>query len=60
MTNQQHSITPPPKLVEKWYEAIPNSSTDWTQQLAIKAARWGYHQALLDTISHSLEQLQSK
>jgi hypothetical protein len=55
-----HPITPPPKLVEKWYDAIPGSSTDWAQQLATKAAQWGYHQALLDTVSHALEQLQSK
>jgi hypothetical protein len=45
MTNQ-HPITPPPELVEKWYDAIPGSSTDWRQQLAIKAAQWGAAQEL--------------
>jgi len=46
MTNQQHPITPPPELVEKWYDAIPGSSTDWRQQLATKAAQWGADQEL--------------
>ena len=37
----QHPITPPPELVEKWYDAIDNSSTPWKQQLATRAAQWG-------------------
>jgi len=41
MTNNNHPITPPPELVEQWYEAIDNSSTSWKQELATQAARWG-------------------
>ena len=41
MTNNNHPITPPPKLVEQWCEAIDNSSTSWKQELAVQAARWG-------------------
>ena len=38
---QEHPITPSSELVEKWYEAIDNSSTSWKQELATQAARWG-------------------
>jgi hypothetical protein len=41
MTEQQHPITPPPELVQQWYDAIDNSSTSWKQELATQAARWG-------------------
>jgi hypothetical protein len=34
-------LTPPPELVEKWYDAIDNSSTAWKQKLANAAAQWG-------------------
>lgn len=37
----EHLITPPPELVEQWYDAIDNSSTSWKQELTTKAARWG-------------------
>jgi hypothetical protein len=40
MTNQ-HPITPPPELVEEWYDSIPGSSTDWKHQFADQAAQWG-------------------
>lgn len=43
---QEHPITPPPELVEQWYEAINNSSTSWKQELATQAARWGADQEL--------------
>jgi hypothetical protein len=43
MTNP---ITPPPELVEKWYQSIPNDSTSWKQQLATQAAQWGADQEL--------------
>jgi len=46
MTDQQHLITPPPALVEKWYDSIPSKSTDWKQQLATVAAQWGADQEL--------------
>jgi hypothetical protein len=43
MTNP---ITPPPELVQQWYNSIPGSSTDWRQQLATKAVQWGADQEL--------------
>lgn len=43
---QEHPITPPSELVEKWYEAIDNSSTSWKQELTTQAARWGADQEL--------------
>ena len=46
MTDNNHPITPPPALVEQWYEAIDNSSTSWKQELATQAARWGADQEL--------------
>ena len=46
MTNQQHPITPPPELVEQWYDAIDNLSTSWKQQLATRAVQWGADQEL--------------
>jgi hypothetical protein len=42
----EHPITPPPELVEKWYQSIPNDSTSWKQQLATQAAQWGADQEL--------------
>jgi hypothetical protein len=38
------SITPPPKLVEEWWDLIPGRSTDWKRQLCTQAAQWGYDQ----------------
>ena len=46
MTDNNHPITPPPALVEQWYDAIDNSSTSWKQELATQAARWGADQEL--------------
>jgi hypothetical protein len=46
MTNQQHPITPPPELVQQWYNAIDDSSTSWNRQLIIRAAQWGADQEL--------------
>ena len=44
MTNP---ITPPPGLVQEWWEStIPNQSTDVKTQLCIQAARWGADQEL--------------
>jgi hypothetical protein len=47
---QQHPITPPPELVEQWYDAIDNQSTAWKQQLATRAAQWGADQKLEATL----------
>jgi hypothetical protein len=46
MTDQSFPITPPPELVEQWYDAIDNLSTLWKQQLATRAAQWGADQEL--------------
>ena len=43
---QQHPNTPPPELVEKWWDLIPGESTDWTRQLCAQAAQWGADQEL--------------
>jgi hypothetical protein len=46
MTDQSSPITPPPELVQQWYDAIDNQSTSWKQQLATRAAQWGADQEL--------------
>jgi hypothetical protein len=43
MTNP---ITPPPELIEKWWDLIPGRSTDWKRQLCTQAAQWGADQEL--------------
>ena len=43
MTNQQHPITPPPELVEEWFN---NSPIDRGLTLATQAAQWGADQEL--------------
>lgn len=47
MTNQ-HPITPPPNLVEQWWDAVPGSFTYLADkmQLATAAAQWGADQEL--------------
>lgn len=48
MTNKQHPITPPPNLVEQWWDAVPGTFTYLADemQLATAAARWGADQEL--------------
>ena len=49
MTDQQHSITPPPELVEQWCHENGDeikTSPRWYQIVATKAARWGADQEL--------------
>jgi hypothetical protein len=46
MTEQLHPITPPPELVEQWYDSISDDSTSWKQEFAIQSARWGADQEL--------------
>ena len=42
-----HPITPPPELVQQWWEAtIPNIETSVKDQLCTQAARWGADQEL--------------
>ena len=43
MTNQQHPITPPPELIEKWHSTSP---LDRSVTVATQAARWGADQEL--------------
>jgi macrodomain Ter protein organizer (MatP/YcbG family) len=47
MTNQ-HPITPPPELVDKWYDEWLNADEliHLDQAIAAKAARWGADQEL--------------
>ncbi len=43
----EHPITPPPELVQEWWEStIPNQSTSVKAQLCTKAAQWGADQEL--------------
>ena len=45
----QHPITPPPELVQEWWEStIPNQSTSVKTQLCIQAAQWGANQQLAE------------
>jgi hypothetical protein len=46
MTDTQHPITPPPELVQQWWDAIPGNATDYALRLAIQAARWAADQQL--------------
>ena len=48
MTNQQHPITPPPELVEQWWDAVQGTFTHLADemQLATAAAQWGADQEL--------------
>ena len=45
MTNQ-HPITPPPELVEKWYASADDANEDVIDGVANRAARWGADQEL--------------
>jgi hypothetical protein len=49
MINQQHSITPPPELVQEWHvEAMKGFRTNgiYEQNIATQAAQWGSDQEL--------------
>ena len=47
MLTDQHPITPPPELVEQWWQAtMPNIETSVKDQLCTQAARWGADQEL--------------
>ena len=51
MTNQQHSITPPPELVQQWANSSPIQYSEfesWAYELFIahQAAQWGSDQEL--------------
>lgn len=41
-----HPITPPPELIQQWYDEAkwdPCGTTNW---VATRAAQWGYQQAI--------------
>ena len=48
MTDLHHPITPPPELVDQWYEAsvLEGDITYDEYNFANLAARWGYDQAI--------------
>ena len=46
MTNQQHPITPPPELVQQWYNECPEANEASLPYVATQAARWGADQEL--------------
>ena len=45
MTNQ-HPITPPPELVDQWYNACHKQDEPFTLYMTTQAARWGADQEL--------------
>ena len=47
MTNQ-HPITPPPELVQEWWDKVPGTFTSLVDEthLATQAAQWGADQEL--------------
>ena len=51
-----HPITPPPELVQQWWEAtIPNIETSVKDQLCTQAARWGADQELEASVNWLIE-----
>jgi hypothetical protein len=49
MTKEQHPITPPPELVQEWYENTKANSfwiKDHQESFATRAAQWGADQEL--------------
>jgi hypothetical protein len=50
MTNQQHPITPPPELVQQWWEEADQYQDDpktYFDYVATEAAQWGADKELL-------------
>lgn len=41
LTDPQHSITPPPELVQQWRNAAPPFGLNRETWIATQAARWG-------------------
>jgi hypothetical protein len=46
MTNQQHPITPPPELVQQWYDQAKQDPCGPINWVAVRAAQWGADQEL--------------
>jgi hypothetical protein len=36
-----HPITPPPELVQEWFDEASRDGTGWPSKVAIAAAQWG-------------------
>jgi hypothetical protein len=45
--NNEHPITPPPELVQQWYNECPEANEASLPYVATQAARWGADQELL-------------
>ena len=43
---QQHPITPPPELIEQWYDCATAAGPNYLQEIADRAAQWGADQEL--------------
>ena len=43
---QQHPITPPPELVQQWYDQAKQDPCGPINWVAVKAAQWGADQEL--------------
>ena len=43
---QEHPITPPPELLEKWEAEVAHTTKDEIWHVAVQAARWGADQEL--------------
>jgi hypothetical protein len=44
--NTEHPITPPPELVEKWFDDARNAWAEPQHYIAAQAAQWGADQEL--------------
>ena len=42
----EHPITPPPELVQQWYQEADSQLRPYYVYIATQAARWGYQQAI--------------
>ena len=51
MTNQ-HPITPPPELVEKWEAETAHTTKDEIWHVAVQAAQWGADQEMKACCDH--------
>jgi len=51
-----HPITPPPELVQDWWDATQKEKPErWVNHVATQAARWGADQELEACINYFLE-----
>lgn len=45
MTDNNHPITPPPELVQQWWDGTHGALYEF-EAVVTQAARWGYEQAI--------------